>query len=780
MSDGYGHALGDFPLGGFPDSIDGSVADPLPGLLRDSTQRREFLVRAQVSDYIDPAYIDPDYITGVQVDLSSGGYISQPTDTEYKLFSPAIAKPYSFQASLPIPDRGDAAQPAIVTGGSTLTVGDIIINNADALQDQNALLDWLGAKLDVLLGRPDDPLTNFTTIFSGSSSGVSKSIDSWSILMRDMRFRLQKRLQSHVYIGTGGALRVSTVGDAVVVSGFPSQTGSFTVEARVYVSNPTGSLQQWITQDDGAHGWSMGTTSTGNLRFLTRGLSVGNTDAAVAPTVGWHQIAMSWDSVNKIKTIILDGSIVKTTSGVSGSLATSSANLQFFAGGTGNSAAAKTGLDEVRIWNIARSLPAIQSTMNRALVGNETGLIGLYHLDEGFGTITADSSATGANGTITGCQWVGSLEGDASTAGTVKPVALGKKRQVTGVLVDSQHLIYQLNDGPMKAIDAGRDSGDPLTAGVDVADLYDSTPAPGTYNTCLARGLARLGSDPIGAITWDIRGDSAGPLGYQDSAPGIHLKLMTQYGGLSNPAEIDVASYNALYALQPATTGRYYDSAVNIDVAGDDVMKSICAWWSPTRLGLATVGRIDAPETLTPTVFVTSDDIADPDTSTSGAGAEFDPGTPIGVRVGHVQLGYRPYATVLTGTQSSPDLSQGVRNDLAQSYRYVTSDDPNASDYADTLTILTDIDDPVVAQAESDRLLAFWQLNRETVTIPLDDGALSYFFGTVFNVQISRYDLVTGKNYVLVAVDEDMGSQSTGTGSGASPTPDSLSVTLLG
>jgi large repetitive protein len=48
-------------------------------------------------------------------------------------------------------------------------------------------------------------------------------------------------------------------------------------------------------------------------------------------------------------------------------------------------------MDEMRVWNVARSAADIASTMNHTLVGNETGLTGYWKFDEGTGTRVADS-----------------------------------------------------------------------------------------------------------------------------------------------------------------------------------------------------------------------------------------------------------------------------------------------------------------------------------------------------------------------------------------------------
>ena len=62
-------------------------------------------------------------------------------------------------------------------------------------------------------------------------------------------------------------------------------------------------------------------------------------------------------------------------------------------------------LDEVRIWNVARTGPEIQSTMGASLA-NASGLIGRWALDEGATNSIADSTASGVKGTLlNGVAW---------------------------------------------------------------------------------------------------------------------------------------------------------------------------------------------------------------------------------------------------------------------------------------------------------------------------------------------------------------------------------------
>jgi hypothetical protein len=60
----------------------------------------------------------------------------------------------------------------------------------------------------------------------------------------------------------------------------------------------------------------------------------------------------------------------------------------------------KGAVDEVRIWNYARTQTEIQTTMNKCLNGLEPGLVGYYKLEEGSGTVANDNSASAASGTL--------------------------------------------------------------------------------------------------------------------------------------------------------------------------------------------------------------------------------------------------------------------------------------------------------------------------------------------------------------------------------------------
>lgn len=65
-------------------------------------------------------------------------------------------------------------------------------------------------------------------------------------------------------------------------------------------------------------------------------------------------------------------------------------------------------IDEVRIWNRARSQPEIQADFHQRLTGQEFGLQHYWRLDEGSGTAIGDQTGNTARATLIGGEWVNS------------------------------------------------------------------------------------------------------------------------------------------------------------------------------------------------------------------------------------------------------------------------------------------------------------------------------------------------------------------------------------
>ena len=125
----------------------------------------------------------------------------------------------------------------------------------------------------------------------------------------------------------------------------------------------------------------------------------------------WHHLAATYNG--STMKIFVDGVEVASRN-VSFSITNSNVNL-FIGQWAGGSSRINADIDEVRIWNIARTGTEIDESRSCELDGNETGLVAYYQFNQGFDssnntTITtlADATANGNDGILNGFDLVGS------------------------------------------------------------------------------------------------------------------------------------------------------------------------------------------------------------------------------------------------------------------------------------------------------------------------------------------------------------------------------------
>lgn len=139
----------------------------------------------------------------------------------------------------------------------------------------------------------------------------------------------------------------------------------------------------------------------------------------------WHHAALTFDPAGGAVTwtLYLDGvaetlcstsscTSCNTNCSINPSAIPESQSIQHFSIATGlNSTGVPAGffgglIDEVRVWNYARSASEIQGAMN-VEIETAPGLLGRWGLNEGTGTVVADSTTLAENGTLTsGPTWV--------------------------------------------------------------------------------------------------------------------------------------------------------------------------------------------------------------------------------------------------------------------------------------------------------------------------------------------------------------------------------------
>jgi hypothetical protein len=111
----------------------------------------------------------------------------------------------------------------------------------------------------------------------------------------------------------------------------------------------------------------------------------------------WHHVASVWNGTTI--QLYVDGNPVASPTlmqNAFGETATMQIGANAYVPGQGFDGM----IDEVRIWNTARTATDIRSTMFQQLVGNESNLAGYWPFTESTGMTTADVSGHGNNGTF--------------------------------------------------------------------------------------------------------------------------------------------------------------------------------------------------------------------------------------------------------------------------------------------------------------------------------------------------------------------------------------------
>lgn len=191
-----------------------------------------------------------------------------------------------------------------------------------------------------------------------------------------------------INMGNSNTLKVS---NALSIEAwiYPKGPGSSTIGGGIIV-NKEGEYE--IARfPDGTIRWAIANSSPG--WFWT------NTEV-VAPLNQWTHVAFTYNGV--IAKTFINGNLVHSinASGIINDAYTPDDNLriggripeqnQYFHGN----------IDEVRIWNSALTDSQINNQYNQQLVGDESGLIGYWSLDEGTGSTTIDKTSNGNNGTF--------------------------------------------------------------------------------------------------------------------------------------------------------------------------------------------------------------------------------------------------------------------------------------------------------------------------------------------------------------------------------------------
>ncbi len=175
------------------------------------------------------------------------------------------------------------------------------------------------------------------------------------------------------------------------ISGGPSGTSDRTVECWIKTSTSISSQQvliDWGTMVVGTR-FTLNIIGNGKLRIEVGGSGIqGTTNVADGQ---WHHVAVTYNNAASTKfNLYIDGTL-ETSGNTTVSVNTAATGgFQFGRRNDGNNYFDGI-IDEIRIWNIARTASDISNHMNAEFCGPETGLVAYFKMNQG----TAGMSNTG-------------------------------------------------------------------------------------------------------------------------------------------------------------------------------------------------------------------------------------------------------------------------------------------------------------------------------------------------------------------------------------------------
>jgi len=187
---------------------------------------------------------------------------------------------------------------------------------------------------------------------------------------------------------------------------------TLTYEAWINPSKVTGHnmvvTKEWCTGNQYSYYL---TVLNGKLRWVwnatgncSNGSEVYETTSAVITPNEWQHIAVVHTTTSVkmyLNGVLVSGALRAGDSYSSIKLTTQSIRVGTYRNGNGSYGLHFTGgIDDVRLWNDARTASEISGNMNNELSGNEANLAGYWKFNEGTGTAVADASPNGSNGIL--------------------------------------------------------------------------------------------------------------------------------------------------------------------------------------------------------------------------------------------------------------------------------------------------------------------------------------------------------------------------------------------
>ncbi len=283
-----------------------------------------------------------------------------------------------------------------ISGVQALTVGGsaLQLTGSGTPASSNAWVSATPAKASVSATGLVTPLASGSTIITYTNvSGCSVTA---TINVKDCA------------VPFGNALNFDGVNDYAIVDNVGNNsnlsfagTSNFTIEAWVKRENTNGIAMIFSKYNGNVAGnYWLGIDGTGKPSLSREAQPWGVTATNPIPVNEWHHIAAIYDG-SQTK-IYVDGVLSNTTSAPS-SITHNISNIKvnIGAGLINNNPAYlfKGDIDEIRVWNVARTATQIQQSFNSTLQGNESGLVAYYDFNQGIAGVN-NASVTAVVNTV--------------------------------------------------------------------------------------------------------------------------------------------------------------------------------------------------------------------------------------------------------------------------------------------------------------------------------------------------------------------------------------------
>ncbi|MEG3972879.1 DUF4347 domain-containing protein, partial [Microcoleus sp. T2B6] len=185
-------------------------------------------------------------------------------------------------------------------------------------------------------------------------------------------------------------------------------TSAITVEASFKSNGFSKAWESIISKGDSSWRIARGGGPTGTGNSLEFAIGTGGTQVVVGTTNvndgQWHHVAAVYNG--STMSLYIDGVLQGTLNGVA-AIPTNTFDVLIGANQEVTGRNFNGQIDEVRVWNTARTQAQIQGSINQNIDPNTAGLLGYWKFDEGAGVTASDISGTDNSGTLqNGATWV--------------------------------------------------------------------------------------------------------------------------------------------------------------------------------------------------------------------------------------------------------------------------------------------------------------------------------------------------------------------------------------